>query len=236
MKNGRGMAREHMTEDGLYTSPLTGDKVKLDTFYYHQKKVIAKARKAELEENGVDKIIEYAPQPVLVIDKQLADTLNNIAYEEKRSQVAKQQAARRFLVDNRLVSKTTEWRHRKKMKEPTITVINKKDIRRKEIEEKMEGLDYADKLALSYKDLVKRIAVESHDDFIQNVNFADPGSITIRNAKLQNVKQMIAIARGLRELVDLLRKDYASLGSIEVDEQLAAQEKLIEDAEQLLKR
>lgn len=214
-----------------YFHPETGVQI-TERQYNNYKKRIEEAARSTLESDEYT-LVEYQRQPVIILNPTDADT-KKLPDTQKR-----------FLVNGELKSRTQEWRHRKALRGEEVPrpdrpnqgkVVIKKSKLAKAIESEYSELDYSNRLMKSYEDLVKRIAAESHDAYIAEVYFDDPKSVAQRNAKLSNIRNLIHVAKGIRELADQLLKDKAALGYDDIDNQLAEHEKLINDAELLLVR
>ena len=79
------------------------------------------------------------------------------------------------------------------------TVRAKYDI--KTIEKEFSGKTEAEKLRLTYTELVRRLAVESHRNFITEVDWDDDQSINLRKKQMDNLKAMLTVTKMMNDLI-----------------------------------
>lgn len=79
-----------------------------------------------------------------------------------------------------------------------------------EIEKDFTGKTDAEKLEMTYKELVSRLAVESHKMYITEIDWDDGDTVRLRNAQMVNLKNLLSVINGLKSLVKDLKSEATS--------------------------
>ncbi|WP_221053990.1 hypothetical protein [Methylomonas koyamae] len=141
-----------------------------------------------------------------------------------------------YFSEGKKVSRTTEWRRRTKAARKEREMANPNSPHQqklKSIEAEFGSATDADRLRMTYTELVRRISVESHSQFITDVNWDDLGSVDKRSRQLQNLKNLLAVTKQMTELIDRLESDHYQT-NIRTKEEKDEQNKVIAAAEVLL--
>jgi hypothetical protein len=138
----------------------------------------------------------------------------------------------------KIISRSTDWRRRtavaklEKDIENGVAPLNKKIAA---IEEEFGESSDADRLRSTYKELVRRLSVESHSKFITEVIWDDPISVNRRKSQMANLKDLLSVTKSMMELVEKLEADRLNNNEMAADERRERMG-IINAAETLLKR
>lgn len=157
--------------------------------------------------------------------------------EQKKKQLASQ-VPFKDPVTKKVISRSTDWRRRtavaklEKDIENGVAPLNKKI---EAIEEEFGDASDADRLRSTYKELVRRLSVESHSKFITEVIWDDPVSVNRRKSQMANLKDLLSVTKSMMELVEKLEADRLNNNELAADEKRERMG-IINAAESLLKR
>jgi hypothetical protein len=91
-----------------------------------------------------------------------------------------------------------------------------------QIEQEFAGLTEAEKLRLTYTELVRRLAIESHRNFISEVDWDDDYSVTKRKKQIENLKGMLTVTKMMNDLIINLEMAEGKNKVLSDDEKQAA--------------
>lgn len=115
----------------------------------------------------------------------------------------------------------------------------RKELARKykvdEIAEEFDGLTNAQRLRITHEEMIRRLAVESHRNYIREVDFDDSESMKIRKQQLDNLKALLMITNTMFDLIERLEK-VEGHNSITTAEDKAEAEGIMAQAAKLLER
>lgn len=152
--------------------------------------------------------------------------LTDAQKESRRTYRLKQQEKNRQLKAIREQAK-----HHQKIQNEAIQA--KYDL--KAIETEFKGKTEAEKLRLTYTELVRRLAIESHRNFITEVDWEDEVSIILRKKQMDNLKGMLTVTKMMNDLIIQLETTGDRSKVLSAEEQKDA-ENVISMAQKLLDR
>jgi hypothetical protein len=113
----------------------------------------------------------------------------------------------------------------------------KKELARKyktdEIAAEFEGLNNAQRLRITHEELIRRLAVESHRNYIREVDYDNSESMRIRKMQMDNLRSLLAITNQMFDLIERLEKIQGH-NSITSSEDKAEAESIMAAATKLL--
>lgn len=74
------------------------------------------------------------------------------------------------------------------------------------IEKSLKGLSDADRLRSIYTELIRRLTIESHKNYIIDIDYDDADTVKTRNLQLGNLKNLLVVIKMMQDLCDRLEK------------------------------
>jgi len=84
----------------------------------------------------------------------------------------------------------------------------------KKIEKDFKGKSESEKLRMTYIELVRRVAIESHRDLITELDWDDEATVNKRRKQMSNLKDMLQVTRMMNELITNLEKTTDVNGAV----------------------